>query len=51
MSRLRIPALHVSSLEVMGGASLAKLVGQKVLFSYGFLANMVKIGRFNVGKP
>ena len=35
----------------MGGASLAKLVGQKVLLSHGFRANMVKIGRFYVGKP
>ena len=33
----------------MGGASLAKLE-QKVLLSDGFLANVVKIGRFNVRK-
>ena len=34
----------------MGGASLAKLVGQTVILADGFSASMVQISRFNVGK-
>ena len=33
----------------MGGASLAKLVGQKVILADGFCAIVAKIGRYNVG--
>ena len=34
----------------MGGASLAKLVGQTVMLDDDFSACMVKISLFNVGK-
>ena len=35
----------------IGGASLTKLVGQKVTLADGFCAIVVKISRFTVGKP
>ena len=43
-------SMHYSN-GMMGGDSLVKLVGQKVIFADGFCENIVKIGHFDEDNP